>query len=157
MILFPGSFDPFTKGHMNILKRTLNVFSEVGILVVETKNKIPLEDRVNLIKELLNEKKITNVKVEGYNGLLMDYCRNNNVKVLIRGIRNQNDYFFEQELEIINKKLYQEIEVFYLMTDLDKRYISSTLVWEYMKYKQDIKELVNDNIKKYLENNYEDL
>lgn len=157
MVLFPGSFDPFTKGHLDVLKRTLKIFPEVIILVVETKNKIKLETRVNLIKEMLDDYNITNVKVEGYSGLLVDYCKKKEINILIRGIRNEKDYFFEEELEVINKKLYNKIEVIYLMTSLEKKYISSSLVWEYLKYKQDISELVSENIKKYLENNYENL
>ena len=157
MVLFPGSFDPFTKGHLDILQRTLKIFPEVIILVVETKNKIKLETRVNLIKEMLKDLNIKNVKVEGHQGLLVDYCKKNEINILIRGIRNEKDYFFEEELEVINKKLYNKIEVIYLMTTLEKKYISSSLVWEYLKYKQDVSELVSENIKKYLENNYENL
>ena len=151
-IVFPGSFDPVTFGHLDLINRASKQFDEVIVLVVDTKNKIKLKERVKLIETEM--KNLTNIKVETSNELLVEYCREKKYKLLLRGIRNNNDYQYEQILEINNKLLNEQIETLYFLTDPKFVHISSSVVWELLSYNSKIDHIVPKKVEQYLKENH---
>ncbi|MAE57970.1 MAG: pantetheine-phosphate adenylyltransferase [Halobacteriovorax sp.] len=150
--IYAGSFDPFTNGHYHILKRALNLFDEVTILVGKSPSKKTLftdEERVTMLNELFKDQK--NVKVDSFYGLLVEYAKQNDITTLIRGLRPTGDFESEFQMASMNKKLYPEIETVFLMTVGENYYLSSSLVKEIYKHGTDISEFVPKNILRWLD------
>jgi pantetheine-phosphate adenylyltransferase len=151
----PGSFDPITNGHMDIIKRASNVFDEVYIVVLNNSSKQPLfsvEERMELIR--LVTKDIPQVKVDKYQGLLVDYAKNVNAKAIIRGLRAVSDFEYEMQITSMNRLLNEEIETFFIMTNNQYSFLSSSIVKEVAKYSADISELVPKAVEKALIEKY---
>lgn len=148
-IVFPGSFDPITLGHLDLIKRASNIAKKVVVVVVDTNNRLNVEVRVNLIKEAIKEIGLVNVEVDSNDELIVEYCRRHDYHILLRGIRNNNDYQYEQVLEINNKKLFKNLETIYMFTSPEFLHISSSVVWEVLSYQDDIDHLVPSCVSVY--------
>ncbi len=146
--VFPGSFDPITLGHSDIINRGLQLFDEIIIAIgvnADKKYMFDLEDRVSFIKTLYrNEPKI---KVETYTGLTVDYCKENNAQFILRGLRNPADFEFEKAIAHTNRVL-SEIETVFLLTSVKTSYISSSIVRDVMRNGGDYKLLVPKTVVK---------
>lgn len=141
--IYPGTFDPLTIGHVDIIKRCLKLFDEITVLIAENSGKnafYSAKERVEMIKEVLSE--FPNVKVDYYDGLVVDYARKNDAKFLIRGLRAVQDYESELIMAYGNKFLDQSIETIYLMADISYSFVSSSTVKEIALYSDRYKELV---------------
>lgn len=149
--IYPGSFDPLTLGHLDIIQRAAKVFEELLILVSDNPDKksghIPVKDRIKLIKEATV--KIKNVKITSHTGLTVDYARKHKYKVLVRGIRAASDFETELEMSQINHSL-SGIETVFLMTSPEYSFIRASRVWELLQFGGDPKLLVPTNVVKYL-------
>lgn len=156
-IVFPGSFDPLTLGHLDLIKRASKIANKVVVVVVETNNKLDLTTRVDLINQVIKDNNLINVEVDTNKGLIVDYLKKNNYHIILRGIRNNNDYQYEQTLELNNKNLKQDIETIYMLTHPDFLHISSSVVWEILKYQDDVSNLTPSSVSNYLKENYENL
>ena len=145
--LFPGSFDPITKGHEDIILRGLTLFDElvIGVGVNSEKNYMfPTKKRINFIKKLFaNEKKII---VNKYNGLTVDFCKSINANYILRGLRNPADFEFEKAIAHTNRKL-SGIETIFLLTSAKTSYISSGIVREIIINKGDYESLVPSSVR----------
>ncbi len=153
--IYPGSFDPVTNGHIDIIKRAADIFDVVIVGVLNNKVKSPLfsvEERVNILKEVTKD--ISNVVITCYEGLLVDYCKQNNVKVVVRGIRGISDLDFELQLSQTNKKLAADIETVFLPTSTEYSYISSTAVREVASFGGDISQFVSPMVAKLTYDKY---
>lgn len=148
-IVFPGSFDPITLGHLDLIKRASKIAKKVVVVVVDTNNRLSVEVRVNLIKEAIKEIGLENVEVDSNDDLIVKYCRTHDYHILLRGIRNNNDYQYEQVLEINNKKLFTKLETIYMFTSPEFLHISSSVVWEVLSYQDDIDHLVPSCVSAY--------
>ncbi len=148
-IVFPGSFDPITLGHLDLIKRASKIAKKVVVVVVDTNNRLDVEVRVNLIKEAIKEIGLENVEVDSNDDLIVEYCRRHDYHILLRGIRNNNDYQYEQVLEINNKKLFNNLETIYMFTSPEFLHISSSVVWEVLSYQDDIDHLVPSCVSAY--------
>ncbi len=129
--VYPGSFDPVTNGHVDILERTSRIFDKIIVAVVHNVYKQPLftlEERVNLIKE--NTKHLDNIEVESFCGLLADYLKDKKVNIIIRGLRSFTDYEYESTMSMINKKLLPEADTVFIVADSNYTCISSSGVKE---------------------------
>jgi pantetheine-phosphate adenylyltransferase, bacterial len=129
--VYPGSFDPVTNGHVDILERTSRVFDKIIVAVVQNVSKQPLftlEERVNLIKE--TTKHLDNIEVESFCGLLVDYLKDKKVDILIRGLRTATDFEYESNMSMINKKLLPEADTMFIMADSNYICVSSSGVKE---------------------------
>ncbi len=148
--IFPGSFDPITLGHVDIINRALPLFSEIIIAVGVNTDKtylFSLEDRVNFIKKhYANEPK---VKVETYSGLTIDFCKKLNIHFILRGLRNPADFEFEKAIAQTNRKL-STVETVFLLTSAGTSFISSSIVRDVLKNGGDISCLVPDSVSKKL-------
>ncbi len=141
--IYAGSFDPFTNGHFHILTRALHIFDEVTLLVGKSPSKRTLfsaEERVTMLEELFKDNK--KVQVDLFQGLLVEYAKQNGIKALIRGLRPTGDFESEFQMASMNKKLYPESETIFLMTEGENYYLSSSLVKEIYKHGTDISEFV---------------
>jgi len=149
--IYPGSFDPFTNGHLDILDRTLKMYSEVTVLVAGTSRKAKLlsvEERVELIREVVKDK--PNVKVDSTSGLIMEYARQHHVKAVIRGLRTPSDFEYEYMMATMNKNIHPECETVFMMTSQGLYFVSSTMIKELNAYGGDISPYVPQSILKKL-------
>ncbi|MCC7440896.1 MAG: pantetheine-phosphate adenylyltransferase [Bdellovibrionales bacterium] len=149
--IYPGSFDPITVGHLDILDRALNLCSEVTIVVAGSGRKASLftpEERVEVIREVVAGRK--NVKVEMTSGLIMDYARSNGIRSVIRGLRAASDFEYEFMMASMNKQLNPEVETVFMMSSQSVYFVSSTMIKELFLYGGDISSYVPAEVVKRL-------
>lgn len=141
--VYPGSFDPVTNGHLDIIDRASKVFNHLIVAVLENPRKnalFSMEERVKMLKRII--KPYNNVEIDFYKGLLVEYAQKNNVAIIIKGLRAISDFEFEFQMALINRKLNSNVETMFMMTNNKYSFISSSLVKEVASYGGDISELV---------------
>ena len=151
----PGSFDPITNGHIDIIQRGAKVFDELYVVLLNNSSKHPLftiEERVDLIKKVTSH--IPNVKVDTSQGLLVDYAKSINADAIIRGLRAVSDFEYEMQITSMNKVLYDHLETFFIMTKNQYSFLSSSIVKEVAKYNGDVSELVPPLVNEALKKKY---
>ena len=139
----PGSFDPITRGHLDIIKRASSLFDKVIVLVVHNPAKHPSftpEERVELIRRSIGD--FTNVEVDVYGGLLADYCRAKGADAIIKGLRAVSDFEYEFQMALTNKKLNPDCETVFLTTSAENMYLSSSIVKQGAQFGGDISDFV---------------
>lgn len=149
--VYPGSFDPVTNGHLDVIKRGAYLYDELIVAVAENVAKTPLfslEERLEMLRESVKD--IHNVYVDSFNGLLVEYLKKIDAKIIIRGLRAVSDFEYEFQQALANKKLYPECETIFLITDLKYAYLSSSMVKEIAKFGGCVKDLVPDIVAKNL-------
>lgn len=149
--VFPGSFDPVTSGHLDLIKRASKMFDRLILGVLINSSKKPLltvEERVRLLKEVTKDLK--NVEVEAFDGLLVDFVDRCDADVIVRGLRTSNDFEYELPLAQANYKLNESADTIFLATSPEYSYISSSAVKELMRYNDDISGFVPEEALKYL-------
>jgi pantetheine-phosphate adenylyltransferase len=147
----PGSFDPITNGHLDIIRRAAKVFDEVYVVVMSNSSKHPLfsaDERTDLIQKVTKD--IANVKVDSFNGLLVDYAKSIGAKAIIRGLRAVSDFEYEMQITSMNRVLNEHLETFFIMTNNQYSFLSSSIVKEVAKYGASISELVPLEVEKAL-------
>jgi len=150
-VIYPGTFDPITKGHLDIIKRAANLFDEVVVAVASSKEKGPLFDlqtRVAMAKAATKE--LERVEVKPFETLLVTFCQQEDAKVIIRGLRAVSDFEYELQIGYANQSLDPQIETIYLMPSLEFAFISSSVVRAILKYSGDVRHLVPEAILPYL-------
>ncbi|WP_110112944.1 pantetheine-phosphate adenylyltransferase [Bacillus sp. CGMCC 1.16541] len=147
----PGSFDPVTKGHLDIIKRGANVFDTVYVVVLNNSSKNPLftvEERVALLQQVTSS--ISNIVVESHSGLLMEYAKQKGASTILRGLRAVSDFEYEMQITSVNRVIEKEIETLFMMTNNQYSFLSSSIVKEVAKYGGDVSELVPPLVKEAL-------
>ncbi|MEH7441075.1 pantetheine-phosphate adenylyltransferase [Bacillus sp. JJ1122] len=147
----PGSFDPITFGHLDIITRAAKVFDELYVVVLNNSSKQPLfsvDERIELIKMVT--KNIPNAKVDSFQGLLVDYAESVNANAIIRGLRAVSDFEYEMQITSMNRVLNDKIETFFIMTNNQYSFLSSSIVKEVAKYDGKISELVPPEVEEAL-------
>ncbi|MEY8215973.1 MAG: pantetheine-phosphate adenylyltransferase [Colwellia sp.] len=150
--IYPGTFDPVTNGHTDLIVRASRLFSEVIIGVASSPSKKPLfslEQRVDMIKQVTFD--LNNVTVVGFSGLLIDFAKKNRAKVLIRGLRAVSDFEYEFQLANMNRQLSPDLESIFLTPAEGNSFISSTLVKEVALHSGDVSKFVNPIVKTVLD------
>ena len=145
--IYPGSFDPITLGHLNIIKRAAQVFEKVVVCVMVNSAKRPtfsLEERVEMIRRVT--KGLPNVEVEGFDGLLVDFAQQKEASVLVRGLRAVTDFEYELQIAQTNHKLNPLVDTIFLTTSVEYSYVSSSIVREIASYGGDINQFVPECI-----------
>lgn len=158
-VIFPGSFDPLTLGHLDIIRRSLGIFERLTVAVLSNSNKQELfsvDERLALIRAELSEYG-ERVNVEAFSGLLVEYARSKNAKVIIRGLRAITDYDYEAQMALMNKELGSEIETFFLMTSAEYSYVSSTLARQVARFGGNVSSLVSKTISEALSAKYAEM
>ena len=141
--IYPGSFDPVTNGHMDIIRRSANIVDElyVGVLNNSAKNSLfSADERVSMLEEMTAD--LPNVNVVSFDGLLVDFARKIQATIIIRGLRAVTDFEYELQIAQTNHVEYEEIETIFLTTSLQYSYLSSTIVKEFAAYGGDISHFV---------------
>jgi pantetheine-phosphate adenylyltransferase len=152
----PGSFDPITYGHLDIIRRGAKVFDTVYVSVLNNSTKNPLfsvDERVNLIRAVTKD--LPNVKVDVHSGLLVDYAKAVNANAIIRGLRAVSDFEYEMQITSMNRVLNEDIETFFIMTNNQYSFLSSSIVKEVAKYNGDISSLVPPIVEKELQKKFQ--
>jgi len=141
--IYPGSFDPVTNGHVDIIERAAPLFSKVVVAVIrnpEKKSHFSLEQRVEMLKKSL--RKLRNVEVDSFDGLLVDYARRKKANIIVRGLRAVSDFDYEFQMALTNRKMAPRIETLFFMTDYKYSYLSSSFVKQIARLGGDVSELV---------------
>ncbi len=145
--IYPGSFDPVTKGHLDIIVRASRVVDELVIGVLNNSEKSPLftaDERVELIREAVKE--LDNVRVEAFDGLTVDFAKKNNARILVRGLRAVTDFEYELQIAQMNHKVSNELDTIFFTTSVEYSYLSSSIVKEIAKYHGDISPFLPENV-----------
>ena len=145
--IYPGTFDPVTKGHLDIIKRACKIFDKIIVAVADNKDKstmFDLEKRVKMMKK--STKKFKKVEVKQFDCLLVDFAKKENCNIIIRGLRAISDFEYELQMGYANKSLDESIDTIYLMPNLENAFISSSVVRSILKYNGDISHLISKEI-----------
>ncbi|AYO30416.1 MAG: pantetheine-phosphate adenylyltransferase [Thermoanaerobacteraceae bacterium] len=149
--IYPGSFDPITYGHLDIIERSARFFDRLIVAVLSNPQKQPLftaEERVEMIRDSV--KHISNVEVENFQGLLVDFARLKKARIIIKGLRAVSDFEYELQMALMNKKLDDDIETFFMMTSAKYSYLSSSVVKEVARFGGCIRNLVPPVVENHL-------
>ncbi len=145
--VYPGSFDPITEGHLDIIRRSSRVFDKLIVLVLinpEKKSLFDIYERKELIEKVTQD--LGNVEVETFEGLLVHYMKEKNADVIIKGLRAVTDFEYEFQMSLMNRKLSPTIETFFMMTSAKYSYLSSSAVKQVAMFGGDLKDLIPEKI-----------
>ena len=153
-VIYPGTFDPITYGHLDVLERALNLFDEIIITIAINPSKKPLfslEERIQLIETALKDNPESHrVKVQGFDGLLVDFARQKKASALIRGLRAVSDFEHELQMALMNRRLADEITTVFMMPHEKYTYLNSTIVKEVSRLGGNISNFVPKNVQEAL-------
>ena len=150
LAIYPGSFDPITNGHLDVLERASRLFAKVIIAVLGNPNKkatLPIETRIKLVKEAVSH--LDNVETGSFTGLTVDYAKAKNAQVLIRGLRAVSDFEYEMQMAQTNKHLYPQLDTIFLVPRMENNFISSSVIKEISLLGGDISQFVPEPVNKY--------
>ena len=150
--VYPGSFDPVTLGHLDIIERSLELFDEVIVAVMYNRNKRPMfdvEERVELLRKSTSHLK--NVTIDSHEGLLIDYLKRKNLNIVVKGLRAISDFEAEFQMASVNQKLSPDVETVFIMTRTEYMYLSSSIVKEVASFNGDISNFVNTVVSEAIE------
>lgn len=143
LAIYPGSFDPITNGHMDIINRGLGLFDKIVVAILHNSSKNPLfsvEERIEILQESLKE--LPNIEVDTFSGLLVDYAAQKNATAILRGMRAVSDFEYEFQLALMNRRLNRKVETVFLMTGLRWIFTSSSIIKEAARFGGDISDMV---------------
>ncbi|EAF6700602.1 pantetheine-phosphate adenylyltransferase [Listeria monocytogenes] len=147
--VIPGTFDPITNGHLDIIERAAKIFDVLYVSVLNNSSKKPLftiEERMEMIKQVTAH--LPNVQVESASGLTVDYAATRGATAIVRGLRAVSDFEYEMQITSMNRTLNADIETFFVMTNTKYSFLSSSMVKEVAQYQGDISELVPESVNK---------
>lgn len=153
--VYPGSFDPITYGHIDIINRASKIVDKLYVAILKNSSKTSLFDtneKIDLIKNSIQH--LNNVEIESFDGLTVEYAKNKNANVIIRGLRAVSDFEYELQISQTNKMLNSDIETVFLTTDLKYSYLSSSIVKEVLSHNGDISKFVTPYVKEKLINKF---
>ena len=153
--IYPGTFDPVTNGHIDILKRALLLFDKVVVAIAINPDKEPLfnlEERLIMLREVIED--IPNAEVDAFKGLLVDYARKRNACALVRGLRAVSDFEYEFQMALMNRRLNGNIQTFFLMTDLRWIFTSSSIIKEAAQFGGDVRDMVPEIVNQKLKEKF---
>ncbi|NLD16004.1 MAG: pantetheine-phosphate adenylyltransferase [Tissierellia bacterium] len=154
-VIYPGSFDPVTNGHMDLIKRASVSFDEVVVAILDNKNKTSLftiDERIQMLTEATKE--FPNVSIDSFAGLLVDYVKSMDTNTVIRGLRAISDYENEMRNALANKNLYPELETLFMVSKAEYTFLSSSIVKEIASFQGNVRSLVPENVSEALQNKY---
>jgi pantetheine-phosphate adenylyltransferase len=149
--VYPGSFDPFTNGHKNIIERGVQVFDQIVVAVAHNSSKktvFTVEERVEILNEVFKDR--DDVKVDYFEGLLVDYIKRKGTNIVLRGMRTVSDFEFEMQMALANKTLSSELETVFMVTDSEYSHISSSVIKEVISLNGSASHMVPEVVEKRL-------
>ena len=153
--IYPGSFDPITYGHIDIMERAAKIADKLIVAVLNNRDKKSLftvEERLEMIKESVKD--YDNIEIESFEGLLVDYAKKKNAKIVIRGLRAVTDFEYELQMAQTNRELYHELDTIFLLTNLKYSYLSSSAVKQVASYGGDVSKFVTGFVANKLRQKY---
>ncbi|MEG1480447.1 MAG: pantetheine-phosphate adenylyltransferase [Kiritimatiellia bacterium] len=154
MAVYPGTFDPMTKGHFDLICRSASLFDHVIVAVAGLSPKptrlFGIEERVEMVRECLTAQQLDNVEVRILDCLLIDFCRRNNVRAVVRGLRAYSDFEYEFQMALTNRQLAPEIETLFLMPSEEHSYITASTVREVARYGGNTSHFVPETVEQHL-------
>ncbi len=156
-IIYPGSFDPLTNGHMDMIKRLSIHFDQVIVAVIRNENKnslFSLKEREEIIREAIKEEKLVNVSIKSFDGLLVNFAKKEDVKLIARGLRAVTDYEYEKNIARVNSTLYEGLETIFLLSNPKYSFVSSSGVREIAAFKGDVSAFVSTSVEKRIKDKY---
>ena len=153
--IYPGSFDPVTNGHMDIIRRSANIVDElyVGVLNNRAKNSLfSVNERVSMLEELTDD--LPNVHIVSFDGLLVDFAKDIQATIIIRGLRAVTDFEYELQIAQTNARLDKDLDTMFFTTSIEYSYVSSTIVKEIASYHGDVSEMVPPYVQECLEKKF---
>ncbi len=156
-VLYAGSFDPVTNGHIDVIRRAVKVFGGVRVVLMVNSQKkylFDLEERVSLLRESLGED-TENIEIDTFNGLLVDYCEQNGIYTVVRGLRAMTDFDYEFQMALTNRRLNSKVESVMLIANANYTYLSSSTVKEVARYGGDISFMVPSCVEKRMKEKHE--
>lgn len=148
-VIYPGSFDPLTKGHMDIIKRLSLMFDEVVVAILNNENKSSLfsvSEREEIINEAIKEEKLSNISIHSFDGLLVNFAKEKGIKLIARGLRGVTDYEYEKNIASVNSTLYEGLETIFLLSNPSYSFVSSSGVREIAAFKGDVSAFVSPSV-----------
>lgn len=153
-VIYPGTFDPITIGHLDIIKRALNIFDSVIVGISISKDKTPmfsLEERIKMMK--LATEELKGIEIKTFDTLLVDFAAKENTNIIIRGLRAVSDFEYELQLGFANRSLNPNIDTVSLMPSLEQAFVSSSIVRSVIRHKGDISHLVPEKVNNFIKEN----
>lgn len=147
-VIYPGSFDPLTNGHLDLIERCSEKFDKViiGVLSnISKENIFSVEERIELIEK--STKHLPNIEIESFTGLLIDFAKEKECSNIVRGLRAVSDFEYEMQLALANKKLYPDLETYFMVSNTEYSFLSSSIVKELAKFDGDVNGLVPKEVK----------
>ncbi len=155
--IYPGTFDPITNGHLDVLQRTLKIFDNVIVAVAPSKKKIPLftiEERIAFISEAIKD--LPRARVEAFSSLLVDYAKETGSVALIRGLRAVSDFEYEMQIALMNRRISPDVETVFMMPSEEYTFLSSTIVKEVASFNVPVEGLVSNIVNAVLKEKFKD-
>lgn len=156
-VIYPGSFDPLTKGHMDIIKRLRDMFDEVIVAILNNENKnalFSIDEREAILEEAIKEENLTNISIHTFDGLLVNFANDMGVKLIARGLRGVTDYEYEKNIARVNSTLYDGIETIFLLSNPAYSFVSSSGVREIAAFKGDVSAFVSPSVEKKIKEKF---
>ena len=153
--IYPGSFDPVTNGHIDVIERALKIFDKVIVTVgdnPEKKSLFSTEERIEMIKE--STKHLKNLEIDSFSGLLLDYVKSKNSKIIVRGLRAVSDFEFEFQRALMNRVVDENIETIFIMTKEHYVYLNSSIIKEMAMFNSNLNGLVPEIVEKKLKEKF---
>lgn len=155
--MYSGSFDPITYGHIDIIKRASAMFDELTVIVLNNSKKnslFSINERVSMVQGVIKDNNLENVNVDTFDSLLVDYAKEKDINIIVRGLRAITDFEYELQIAQVNRVQLPGLETVFLTTSLNYSYLSSTIVREFATYGGDISKFVPDNVRKMVETKF---
>ncbi len=156
-VIYPGSFDPLTNGHVDIIKRLSGMFDEVIVAILINENKKSLftvKEREDIIKDAIEDEGLSNIKIDSFNGLLVNFAKANDIKIIARGLRAVTDYEYEKNIARVNSTLYEGLETIFLLSNPAYSFVSSSGVREIAAFKGDVSAFVSPSVEKKIKEKF---
>lgn len=156
-VIYPGSFDPLTNGHVDIIRRLSSMFDEVIVAILINENKKSLftvGEREDIIREAIEEEGLNNIRIDSFNGLLVNFAKEHDIKIIARGLRAVTDYEYEKNIARVNSTLYQGLETIFLLSNPTYSFVSSSGVREIAAFKGDVSAFVSPNVEKKIKEKF---
>lgn len=156
LAIYPGTFDPITFGHIDIIKRALNLFDRVIVTVAINPSKTPLftlEERVSMIQESFQDD-YSRISVDSASGLLVEYAKNQKANAIVRGLRAVSDFDYEFQLALMNRKLERDVDTIFLMPGLRWIFISSSIIRDAARHGGDVSDMVPPHVDRMLQQKF---
>lgn len=156
-VIYPGSFDPLTNGHVDIIRRLSGMFDEVIVAILINENKKSLftvGEREDIIREAIEEEGLNNIRIDSFNGLLVNFAKEHDIKIIARGLRAVTDYEYEKNIARVNSTLYQGLETIFLLSNPTYSFVSSSGVREIAAFKGDVSAFVSPSVEKKIKEKF---